>query len=82
MPAHLAEGYRSLSQPARLVTKVSVSENMYRLARDVEALERLPANVKVADFPVRTVARNTGLRARASRSGKGSSIPPMDQFSK
>src|SRR5437867_10413524 len=50
MPAHMAEGYKSSTQRARVVTEAWVSENMYCLACDRDALERLPANVKVADF--------------------------------
>src|SRR2546426_5267368 len=50
MPVHLAEGYDSPSQRARVVTEAWVSENMYCPACDCDTLERLPPNVKVADF--------------------------------
>src|SRR2546422_5335044 len=50
MPAHLAEVYNSPAQRARVVTEAWVSENMYCPACARDALERLPPNVKVADF--------------------------------
>ena len=50
MPAHLAAGYKSPSQRARVVTEAWISENMYCPACDLDTLERLPPNVRVADF--------------------------------
>src|SRR2546425_10322867 len=50
MPAHLAEVYKSPAQRARVVTEAWVSENMYCPACARDTLERLPPNVKVADF--------------------------------
>jgi type II restriction enzyme len=50
MPAQLAEAYKSPAQRARVVTETWVSENMYCLVCESDALERLPTNVEVADF--------------------------------
>src|SRR2546426_9637566 len=50
MPVPLAGVYSSPSQGARVVAEAWVSKNMYSPACDCDALERLPPNVKVADF--------------------------------
>jgi len=82
MPAHLAEGYKSLPQRARLVTEAWVAENMYCPACDRDVLERLPTNVKVADFRCDSCDEKYQLKSQ-SRPLRGrvldSAYGPMEQ---
>src|SRR2546426_1707331 len=65
MPVHLAEGYKSPSQRARVVTEAWVSENMYCPACDCDTLERLPPNVKVADFQCDRCEEQSQLKSQS-----------------
>lgn len=70
LPIHLAVGYRSRTQIARVVSEHWVSENMYCLSCDSEQLWRTRAGTRVYDFTCYSCEERYQLKSRSASFGR------------
>lgn len=70
MNPELAEGYKSASQIARVLTEAWFDDNMYCLACSSNELERLKAGTRVVDFICPDCNESYQLKAKSGRFGR------------